>query len=107
MAAFLVRRLFAAVLLLVVVSMATFAIFFLVPKVAGQTSDQIALRYVGRSTSPEAIQATKDRLHLEDPLPQQYGRFLSSIVVGSEFTIGPETVPCPASTPRARRWRRR
>ena len=58
--------------------MATFAIFFLVPRIAGQTPDQIALRYVGRSTSPEAIQATKDRLHLEDPLPQQYGRFLSA-----------------------------
>ena len=96
MAAFLVRRLLAAVLLLVVVSMATFAIFFLVPRAAGQTPDQIALRYVGRSTSPEAIQATKDRLHLEDPLPQQYGRFVTGIVAGSDFKVGPQTVPCPA-----------
>ena len=83
-------------LLLVVVSIATFAIFFLVPRAAGQTSDQIALRYVGRGATPESIQATKERLHLDEPLTTQYGRFIGGIVAGSDFSYGPETVHCPA-----------
>ena len=96
MAAFIVRRLFAAVVLLVVVSIMTFAIFFLVPRLVGQTSDQIALRYVGRGATAENIQATKDRLNLDDPLPVQYGRFLKAIVAGDEFSVGPTTIDCPA-----------
>ena len=95
MAAFIVRRLLAAVILLVVVSMMTFAIFFLVPRLAGMNSDQLALRYVGRGATAESIQATKERLHLDDPLPVQYGRFVQGIVVGDEFNYGPETVKCP------------
>jgi len=59
--AFIVRRLFAAVLLLLVVTMVTFAIFFLVPKLAGQTTQQIALRYVGRGASQADILATAKR----------------------------------------------
>ena len=76
--------------------MATFAIFFLVPRAAGQTPDQIALRYVGRGATPETIQATKERLHLDEPVTTQYGRFIGAIVVGSDFSYGPETVHCPA-----------
>jgi len=94
-AAFIVRRLLAAVILLVVVSMMTFAIFFLVPRLAGMNSDQLALRYVGRGATAESVQATKERLHLDDPLPVQYGRFVQGIVVGDEFNYGPETVKCP------------
>lgn len=96
MAAFIVRRLFAAVLLLVVVSMATFAVFFLVPRAAGQTPDQIALRYVGRGATAENIQATKERLHLGDPVPTQYVRFLGQLVGGADYSVGPETIHCPA-----------
>ncbi len=96
MAAFLVRRLVAAVLLLGVVTVATFAVFFLVPRIAGQTPDQIALRYVGRGATQEALDATKARLHLDDPLPVQYGRFVGQLVTGGEYDIGPTVVECPA-----------
>ena len=96
MAAFIVRRLFAAVLLLVVITIATFGIFFLVPRAAGLDSDQIALRYVGRGATPAAVQATKERLHLDEPLYQQYGRFIQGLVTGSEYDVGPTTVQCPA-----------
>ena len=95
MATFIVRRLLAAIVLLAVVSMMTFAIFFLVPRMAGMSSDQMALRYVGRGATAESIAATKERLHLDDSLPVQYGRFVQGIVVGDEFNYGPETVKCP------------
>jgi len=93
--AFIVRRLFAAVLLLLVVTMVTFAIFFLVPKLAGQTTQQIALRYVGRGASQADILATEKRLHLGDALPSQYWRFVSGIVAGQDYSYGPDVAHCP------------
>lgn len=96
MVAFIIRRLVAAVLLLLVVSLATFGVFFLVPRVAGQTSDQLAVQYVGRDPSPEAIAAVKEKLGLDDPLLVQYGRFVKGIVAGADYTFGPETEHCPA-----------
>ncbi|GAA2089749.1 ABC transporter permease [Actinomadura alba] len=96
MIAFIVRRLVAAVLLLVIVSMVTFAIFFLVPRLVGSTPDDLASRYVGRDASPTSVQAAKKRLHLDDPVPLQYGRFVKGIVAGDEFDYGPQTVKCSA-----------
>ena len=52
MITFIIRRLIATVFLLIVVSMITFAIFFLIPRLAGQNSYQLATQYVGRNPSP-------------------------------------------------------
>jgi peptide/nickel transport system permease protein len=93
---FIVRRLIAAVLLLLVVSMATFAIFFLVPRLAGATDDDLASRYVGKTASPEAIHEIAVKLGFTDPIYVQYGRFLKGIVAGAEYSTGPTTVQCPA-----------
>jgi peptide/nickel transport system permease protein len=94
--AFIVRRLFAAVLLLLIVSMVTFAIFFVLPRAAGQTADEMALRYVGRDATPQSIQAAKTRLGLDEPVLVQYGSFVKGIVAGSEFNYGPDIAKCPA-----------
>jgi peptide/nickel transport system permease protein len=94
--AFIIRRLFAAVILLAIVSLVTFGIFFLVPRLAGQTTDQIAVQYVGRDPSPEAIKAVEAKLGLGDPILVQYGRFVKGIVAGADYTFGPETEHCPA-----------
>src|SRR5438270_6520860 len=75
--------------------MVTFAIFFLVPKLAGQTTQQIALRYVGRGASQADIIATEKRLHLGDALPSQYWRFVSGIVAGQDYSYGPDVAHCP------------
>ena len=52
---FIIRRLIATVFLLIVVSMITFAIFFLIPRLAGQTSYQLAIQYVGRNPTRAAV----------------------------------------------------
>jgi len=96
MVVFVVRRLIAAVILLAVITLIVFAIFFLLPRLAGQTSDQLALRYVGRGATPEVIQATKERLNLDDPVLVQYGRFIKGIVAGNDYSYGPQDAPCPA-----------
>ncbi|GGQ15610.1 ABC transporter permease [Streptosporangium pseudovulgare] len=96
MVAFIVRRVIAAVLMLAVVSAATFAIFFLIPRALGQTPEGMASRYVGRDATPEAIQGAVKRLHLDDPLIVQYGRFAKGIVAGEDYSLGPRKAECPA-----------
>jgi peptide/nickel transport system permease protein len=93
---YIVRRLFAAVILLFVVSLVTFAIFFLVPRLAGASSEDLASRYVGRTAGAEQIKLMADKLGFNDPLYVQYGRFVKGIFVGADYNTGPTTVHCPA-----------
>jgi peptide/nickel transport system permease protein len=92
---FIVRRLIATVFLLIVVSMLTFAIFFLLPRLAGQTTYALATQYVGRNPTPSAVHQIEQQLGLNQPLYLQYGRFLRAIVAGEHYTAGPASVYCP------------
>lgn len=94
--AFVVRRLFAAILTLVVVSLLTFAIFFLVPRLAGASAEDLASRYVGRTADQAAIESTAERLGFDDPILVQYGRFAKGILFGAEYDTGPTVEQCPA-----------
>ena len=96
MGVYIIRRLVTAVVLLAIISMAVFAIFFLLPRIVGQTPEGMALRYVGRDTSDEAIQGVIDRMHLADPIATQYGRFVKGIFVGQDYSQGPNEAHCPA-----------
>ncbi len=95
MVTFIVRRLIATVFLLIIVSMITFAIFFLVPRLAGQTTYDLAAQYVGRSPTPTAVHAIERQLGLDVSLPVQYGRFLRGIVLGRHFDSGTTKAYCP------------
>ncbi|MER7756664.1 ABC transporter permease [Kitasatospora sp. NPDC097643] len=94
MFAYIIRRIFAALVLLVVVSAVTFAIFFLLPRFAGETTDQLAAQYIGKNPSPEAIAAVKQNLGLDQPLYTQYWSFLKALVSGAEYKFGPEPATC-------------
>jgi peptide/nickel transport system permease protein len=94
--AYIIRRVIGAVLLLLVVSAVTFGIFFEVPRLAGQTTDQVAASYVGKAPTPESIKDTKVRLGLDKPVIVQYGNFLTGIVAGHSFDNGPSKEWCPA-----------
>ncbi len=96
MVAFILRRLVAAVLLLFVVSVVTFSIFFLVPRLAGASADDLASRYVGRSAGAAQIHETAEKLGFTDPLPVQYARFAKGLVAGADYSTGPTTEHCPA-----------
>ena len=96
MLVYIVRRLIAAVFLLLVVTAATFAIFFLVPRLAGATPEGLASRYVGRTADEATMRAIAERLGFLDPVYVQYGRFLRQLVFGADFSTGPTTVHCPA-----------
>jgi peptide/nickel transport system permease protein len=93
---FIIRRLIAAVLLLFVVSVVTFSIFFLVPRLAGASADDLASRYVGKTAGEEQIHDTAEKLGFTDPLPVQYARFAKGLVAGADFDTGPTIEHCPA-----------
>ncbi len=95
MITFIIRRLIATIVLLIVVSMITFAIFFLIPRLAGQNSYQLATQYVGRNPSPAAVHDVEAKLGFNAPLYLQYGRFLKAIVLGAHYNNGPSTTYCP------------
>jgi peptide/nickel transport system permease protein len=92
---FIIRRLILTVFLLLLVSMITFAIFFLVPRLAGQTSYQLAAQYVGRNPIPSEIKAVEIKLGLDAPVYLQYGRFIKGIVAGVHYNNGPDVSYCP------------
>ena len=95
MTSFIIRRMFAAVLLLILVSMVIFAIFFLLPKLGGQTNYGLATQYVGRNPTREAVLQMEDQLGLNKPVYLQYWNYLRAIVVGGYYGTGPDRVYCP------------
>jgi peptide/nickel transport system permease protein len=92
---FIIRRLIGTVFLLIVVSMITFAIFFLIPRLAGQNTYELAAQYVGRNPTRQAVLQVEQQLGLADPLYLQYGRFLRGIVLGAHYRSGPSVTYCP------------
>lgn len=95
MITFIIRRLAATVLLLILVSMITFSIFFLVPRIAGQTTYALALQYTGRTPNHATVIQVEHQLGLDLPLWKQYWHFVSGIVVGAHFNSGPVKAWCP------------
>ena len=82
MVTFIIRRLIASVFLLIIVAMITFAIFFLLPRLAGQSTYALATQYVGRNPTHAAVLAVEQQLGLNRPLYLQFGSFLKAIVLG-------------------------
>jgi peptide/nickel transport system permease protein len=93
--AFIIRRLFTTIFLLLVVSLVTFAIFFLIPRLAGQNAYQLATQYVGRNPTRAAILQIEQKLGLNAPVYLQYGRFIKALVVGTHYNSGTSVTYCP------------
>ncbi len=95
MVTFIVRRLIATVFLLIVVSMVTYAVFFLIPRLAGQNTYQLATQYVGRNPTRAAVLDIEQKLGLNEPIYVQYGRFIRGLVFGEHYNAGTSTTYCP------------
>jgi peptide/nickel transport system permease protein len=93
---YVIRRLLAAVVLLFVISAATFAIFYLIPRLAGSSPDTLATLYVGRAATPETVNLIAHRLGFYDPVWLQYGRWIKGVLVGAEYDYGAGVEHCPA-----------
>jgi peptide/nickel transport system permease protein len=91
--AYLIRRLFAAAVMLVVIVMVVFGIFFLIPKWAGV---DIALSFVGKQADPAAVEGVRQKLGLSDPIFIQVWHFFKGIFVGRTYAAGGDITHCSA-----------
>ncbi len=80
-------------MMLLVVTLTTFAIFFMIPKWAG--SDP-ALLFVGKQSDPEAIEGIRQKLSLDDPLLVQFWHFIEGLFAGRDYANGNDVTHCPA-----------
>jgi peptide/nickel transport system permease protein len=90
---YLIRRLFAAAVMLVVIITVVFCIFFLVPKWAGV---DIASSFVGKQADPAAVEGVRQKLGLGDPIYVQVWEFFKGIFVGRTYAGGGDTIHCAA-----------
>ncbi|MDT0434819.1 MULTISPECIES: ABC transporter permease [Streptomyces] len=93
MLAYLIRRLFAAAVMLVVIVMVVFGIFFLVPKWAGV---DIAASFVGKQADPASVEAVREKLGLSDPIYHQVWEFFKGIFAGRTYSGGGDVTQCAA-----------
>ena len=96
MLAYIVRRLVSAAVLLFILSIVTFAIFYLVPRLAGSTPESLAARYVGRTATADTVRLTAERLGFFDPVVVQYGNWIQGVFLGTEYDFGAGVERCPA-----------
>jgi peptide/nickel transport system permease protein len=96
MLTFILRRLVAVVGLLLVVTLATFFIFYILPQWGGQSIQEMARQYVGKNTSPAALQGVIDRLGFDKPFFVQYFDYVKAIVAGTQYSNGTGLVQCNA-----------
>ncbi|MGH4034361.1 ABC transporter permease [Actinomycetota bacterium Odt1-20B] len=93
MLAYLIRRLIAVIIMVLVVLLATFTVFFMLPKWAGQ---DIAVLFAGKATGAEQIEGIRTKLGLDDPLLVQFWDFVKGIPMGRDFANGDDVTHCPA-----------
>jgi peptide/nickel transport system permease protein len=91
--AYLIRRLFAAAVMLVVIILVVFGIFFLVPKWAGV---DVALSFVGKQADPAAVEGVRQKLGLSDPVFVQAWEFFKGIFAGRTYAAGGDVTQCSA-----------
>ncbi len=71
---YLIRRVLWAVVLFVAVTIVSFVIFFIVPV-------EPARLIAGPQAPPDAVERAKKAYHLDEPVWQQYGRFMKTMIV--------------------------
>jgi peptide/nickel transport system permease protein len=79
MGRYIIRRLLWVIVLLIVVSMVTFLIFYLLP-----SADPAVLR-AGRSPNPQLIAHIRHSLGLDQPFYIQYWRYMKAVVLHFNF----------------------
>ena len=86
---FLAGRLAGVVVVLLVVTVVTYAVFYLLPSDPAQMS-------CGRPCTPQNLATARQFMGFDRPWWQQLGGFLSGIVGGRTFGTGPTMIRCSA-----------
>jgi peptide/nickel transport system permease protein len=76
---YILRRLGWTIIVILCVLLLTFAVFYLMP--AGDP----ALRFAGKSPTEESLALVRERLGLDQPWYEQFGRFVGNFASGDEY----------------------
>jgi len=95
MGRFIIRRLIGAVLVVLAVSVVTFAVFQITPILTG-SKNSVAYLYVGRIADPAQVEAVAHKLGIDRPYTEQYLTYMKGIVTGRDLTDGTGTDHCDA-----------
>jgi peptide/nickel transport system permease protein len=76
---YIVRRLLWVVLVMLIITMITYVIFFVMPPV------DPAVAFAGKSPTPESIAEVRRLFGLDKPVWEQYGLFVKHLFVGDQF----------------------
>ena len=95
MFAYIVRRLLWAVALLFVLSVVTFSIFYVVPRLAGASPETLAAVTWGGLLPRRRFIDCRAARPL-DPVPVQYWNWIKGVFTGAEYDYGAGVESCPA-----------
>ena len=85
---FLVRRIFGALVILLIISVITFVLFYVAPRDPARAA-------CGKVCTPETLALVKRNLGISDPVPVQYWHWLSAVFVGRDYpSFGHCSAPC-------------
>lgn len=87
MLSYLLRRIAASIVVLVLISLFTYAVFFLL-------SPDPAYQICGKTCTPERIEQIHNTLGLNQPFWMQYWEFVRGIFGGRTFGTGPDAIAC-------------
>jgi len=93
MGRFIVRRLIGVVILLAIVSVATFVVFFMAPKAVHAN---VARNFCGRVCDDEGVKQVSIKLGLDKPIYKQYEAYAKGIFVGRDYRQGADVTHCDA-----------
>ena len=96
MVSYIIRRLFAAIGLVIVISMITFAIFYLIPRLPARRRRRWPRATSASRPNPGQLQAAAESLGFYDPMPVQYWHWLHRSVAGRDVDNGTAIDHCPA-----------
>ena len=83
MFAYVIRRMFSGLIMLVVMSFVTFLLFF------NGAVDPVRFT-CGKACTPTVLETNRKTLGFDDPVPVQYGKFVKGIFVGRNYPDDPE-----------------
>ncbi len=93
MFAYVVKRVLAGALVVVLVSMAIFLLFWYGPSSPAQP---ICDRETSNRCTPERLERYEKSLGYDNPVYVEYGKFAKGVFVGRDIEIFPTTYDCPA-----------
>ncbi|MEX2458374.1 MAG: ABC transporter permease [Actinomycetota bacterium] len=79
MGRYIIRRSLWVMLVLLIITLVTFSIFYLLPNVKPE------LAFAGKQPTKELIEQVKKQFGLDKPIPVQYGLFVKKLFLGDQF----------------------